>query len=176
MTKTNYPVDKSVLNFIHARDFFTPEVANNFSSVAKGLLEKHQPMEYGLEIPQFNMTYPEMEMLMGAMLGDYMKVVEEKSGTFRIPYDNLVHFEFFDSLHEWRLAVSLEDNMFRTYRHVSGARDARIGYEFDYHNPDEWKVETQINLAAGDAILYRPWVFHSFEAKHIHCYTILVET
>lgn len=172
--KTNYPVDKSVLNFIHARDFFTEEVANNFASVAKGLVEKYQPMEYGLEIPMFNMTYPEMDMLMGAMLGDYMKIVEEKSGTFRIPYDNLIHFEFFNSLHEWRLAIALEDNNFRTYRHIT-ARDARIAYELDYHNPDDWKVETQINLAAGDAVLYRPWVFHSFEAKPIHCYTILVQ-
>lgn len=175
MTKANFLVDKSVLNFIHARNFFTQEVANDFSIFAKGFPDKHSPMEYGFEFKNFNMTYPEMDMIIGTLLGDYMKVVEEKSGTFRVPYDNVIHFELFDSIHEWRLAVALEENLFKTYRHVSGAKDARDGHKFNYDNLEEWKIETQINIAAGDAVFYRPWVFHSFEAKHIHCYTILVE-
>lgn len=174
--KSNYPVDKSFFNFIHARDFFTPEIAANFAAVGRGLEEKFAPMQYGEEIPYFNMTDPEMEMLLGNMLGDYIDIIEEQSGTFRIPYNNVIHFEFFESFHEWRLAVGLENNnIFQTYRHKSGARDARIGWQFDYNNRDDWTVETQINLAAGDAILYRPWVFHSFESKMIHCYTIKVE-
>lgn len=173
--KTNYPVDKSVLNFIHARDFFSPNVANSFARVTNGLREKMQLMPYGYEIPRFNMTDPEMDMLMGSMLGDYMKVVDEESGTFRLPFDNVIHFEFFDSLHEWRLAVALDDNTFKTYRHSSGAKDARMGYEFNYNNPEEWILETTINIPAGDAIIYRPWIFHSFEARYIHCYKMLVQ-
>lgn len=175
MKKTNYPVDKSVLNFIHARDFFYPNVANSFARVANGLKEKMVPIPYGLEIPNFNMTDPELDMLLGSMLGDYMKVVDEESGTFRLPYDNLIHFEFFDSLLEWRMAVALDDNTFKTYRHISGARDARAEHKFDYHNLEEWIVETTINLPAGDAVIYRPWVFHSFEAKYIHCYKVLIQ-
>lgn len=172
---TNYPVDKSVLNVIHTRDFFSANVANNFAMVGKGLKEKHQPTPYGFEIPDFNMIHPEMDLIMGSMLGDWIRVIPSKSGTFRIPYDNLVHFEDFESLKEWRLAVALEDNTFRTYRHVSGAKDARFGHEFDYHNPHDWIREMQLNIAAGDAVIYRPWVFHSFEAKHIHTYHLLVD-
>lgn len=174
MTRSNYPVNKSVLNVIHARDFFTANDAASFAAVGTGLLEKYKPMEYGYQLPNFNMTHPEMDLILGAMLGDMVRIIDKESGTFRVPYNDLVHFEYFDSLDEWRLAVALEDNIFQTYRHISGVKDARYGYQFDYQNRKEWIAESYINLPAGDAVIYRPWVFHSFEGKHIHCYKVLV--
>ena len=109
-------------------------------------------------------------MLFGGMLGDYITLDEENSGTFRRPYDSLIHFEDFDDLTEWRVAVALEDTVFRTYSHESGARTALDGYEFNYNNNEEWLLETTLNLKQNDAVFYRPWVFHSFEEKLILCY------
>jgi hypothetical protein len=169
----NYKVDKSVLNYIHARDFFPPEEAVRYASPIKNL--KFEPTPYGLEIPQFNMIYPEMDMVFGALLGDYVKLDEESSGTFRLPYGGLVHFEDFDSLNEWRLAVALEDTQFCTYIHSSGAKSALDGYQFDYHNSEEWELQSLTTLKTNDAIFYRPWIFHSFSGELIHCYKLLVE-
>lgn len=171
--RQNFKVDKSVLNYIHARKFFPPEEAVRYATPIKNL--RFEPTPYGFEIPEFNMTYPEMDMVLGAMLGDYIKVVESESGTFRQPYGGLIHFEDFDSLHEWRLAVALEDTQFCTYTHASGAKSALDGYEFDYHNTDEWKLESLVNVSLNDAIFYRPWTFHSFSGELIHCYKLLVE-
>lgn len=171
--RQNFKVDKSVLNYIHARKFFPPEEAVRYATPIKTL--QFQPTPYGLEIPQFNMTYPEMDMVLGAMLGDYIKVVESESGTFRLPYGGLIHFEDFESLNEWRLAIALEDTQFCTYTHSSGAKSALDGYEFDYRNTNEWKLESLVNIALNDAIFYRPWAFHSFSGELIHCYKLLVE-
>jgi len=168
----NFKIDKSVMNFIHARDFWQKEDAEKFRTVIS-YLNKFQPKKHGYELINFNMLDPELDMVFGEMLGDWIKM-DEESGLFRVPYP-FVMFEDFDSLNEWRLAVALEDNTFKTYNHVSGARDARDGYEFNYLTPDDWVLETQINIKQNDAIFYRPWVFHSFESKLLHCYKLYVE-
>lgn len=171
MTNGNFYVNKSVLNYIHARDFFPPGDAENYRLAVKDLIH-YDPIPYGTEIPDFNMIFPDMEMLFGKMLGEFIKIDEDKSGTFRRPYHQLIHFEEFDNLKEWRLAVALEDNIFKTYSHESGAKTALDGYEFNYNNPDEWVLETSMNIRQNDAIFYRPWVFHSFEEKLIFCHTL----
>lgn len=179
MANKNFKVNKSVLNFIHARDYFPPQDAENYRYAVQNL--KFEPMQYGREIKQFNLILPETDMLLGAMLGEnFAKVDEDRSGTFRYPFDNVIHFEEYDTIYEWRLAVALEDTTFRTYTHSTGIKSAldcknEEWKTFNYLNPDEWNIETQINLRENDAVFYRPWVFHSFEEKLIHCYTILVE-
>lgn len=170
--KKNFKVNKSVMNFIHARDFWQEGDAEKFKTVIKNI-DKWQPKEYGWEIPDFNMLDPELDMVFGEMLGDYVKV-EDETCVFRLPYP-IVHFESFNSLNEWRLAVALEDNVFKIYNHISGVKDARYGYEFDYQKEDDWIVETQMNLKQNDAVFYRPWTFHSFEFKPLHCYKIFIE-
>lgn len=171
MKSSNYKVNKSVMNFIHARNFFPEGDAENYRLAVKDLIH-FDPMSYGREIPEFNMVFPEDEMMFGEMLGDFVKLDDEKSGTFRRPYHNLIHFEEFDDLSEWRLAVALEDTTFTTYSHVSGAKTALDGYHFDYHNLEDWLVETVITIRQNDAVFYRPWVFHSFEEKLIYCHMI----
>lgn len=178
MTK-NFKVNKTVLNFIHARDYFPEKDAENYKLAVQGL--KFEPMLYGREIRQFNMIFPDIDMLLGQMIGEtFASVDEEKSGTFRYPYDHIIHFEEFDSLGEWRLAVALEDTVFRTYSHVSGLKTVldcknQEWKTFNYGNQEEWNLETQINLRQNDSVFYRPWVFHSFAEKLIHCYTITTE-
>lgn len=170
----NFKVNKSFLNFIHARDFFPQEEVEETRSWLAGHRYSHWTPN-GFEIPNFNLVFPDMELIVGGMLGDWVKIEDEGSGTFRIPFDNQVMFESFDSLNEWRMAVAMDDNIFRTYNHISGAKDAKEGYEFDYTKPEDWVVETTINIKSNDAIFYRPWVFHSFEAKLIHHHKIYVE-
>lgn len=173
MNKSNFKVNKSYINFIHARNFFPEKEAEEARSWLSG--NKFELMENGFEIQNFNLVFPDMEMIVGGMLGDWVKIEDEGSGTFRIPFHNQVMFEAFDSINEWRMAVAMEDNNFRTYTHISGAKDARDGYKFDYSKLEDWPVETTINLKQNDAIFYRPWVFHSFEGKMIHHHKIYVQ-
>lgn len=168
----NFKVNKSVLNFIHARDFWQEGDADKFKKVVEHL--RWQPAKYGWEIPQFNMIDPDLEIVFGEMLGDWITITEEDSGVFRIPMP-MIHFEDFDSLKEWRCAIAVDDNVFRTYNHATGAKDARYGHEFDYANSEEWVMETQINLKQNDCVFYRPWVFHSFEESPLYCFKLLVE-
>jgi len=174
MKNQNFKVNKSVLNFIHARDFFQKGDAENYRLAITDLIH-YQPTPYGREVIDFNMIAPDDDMVFGGLLGDYVKLDEEKSGTFRKPWNNLIHFESFESLSEWRLAVALEDNTFTTYSHSSGAKSALDGYEFEYHNLEDWVVETVITLRQNDAIFFRPWVFHSFEEKLLFCHYIIGE-
>lgn len=167
----NYGVNRSFLNFIHARNFFPEEDAENCRLTVKDLIN-YDPNPYGRQIPEFNLIFPDSDVLFGGMLGDFVKLDEERSGTFRKPYHNLIHFEDFEYLTEWRLAVALEDTTFTTYSHVSGAKTAIDGYEFDYHNEEDWLIESMISLRQNDAVFYRPWVFHSFEEKLILCYVM----
>ena len=171
MTSKNYKVNRSLLNYIHSRDFFPEGDAENYRLAVKDLIH-YDPIAYGTEIPDFNLIFPDLDMLFGGMLGDFVKVDEDRSGTFRRPYNDLIHFEDFDDLNEWRLVVALEDTTFKVYTHKSGVKNALGGYEFDYHNPEDWELETIIKLKQNDAIFYRPWVFHSFEYKILLCYVL----
>lgn len=170
---SNFKVDKSYLNFIHARSFFPEKEAEETRLWLYA--QRFDPVINGYEIKNFNLVFPNMEMIIGGMLGDWVKIDDKDSGTFRIPFNNQVMFEFFDSLNEWRMAVALEDNTFKTYTHISGAKDAREGYKFDYLKPEDWILETTINIKQNDAIFYRPWLFHSFEAKMIHHHKIYIQ-
>lgn len=174
MTANNFQVNKSVLNFIHARNFWREGDAEQYRQTVADITQYH-PMIYGSEMKNFNMIAPDDNMVFGGLLGDFVELDKEKSGIFRRPYHNLIHFESFESLSEWRLAVALEDNTFTTYSHASGAKTALDGHEFDYFNLDDWIVETMITLRQNDAIFYRPWMFHSFEEKLVFCHHIIGE-
>jgi len=116
-----------------------------------------------------------MEMIVGGMLGDWVKIDLEDSGTFRRPLHNQIIFEDYYDENEWRLAIAMEDNIFKTYNHISGAKDSRDDYKFNYSNPEDWQIETTINLKQNDAVFYRPWLFHSFEDNIIHHHKIYVQ-
>jgi len=174
MSNKNFQVNRSFLNYIHARNFLPEGEAESCKNAVKDLIH-YYPMAYGYQNADLNLIFPEMDMVFGGMIGDFVKLDEEKSGTFRRPYHNLIHFEEFDDLNEWRLAIALEDTTFTTYSHVSGATTALDAYEFDYHNLDDWIIETVMNVRQNDAVFYRPWVFHSFEEKLLLCYTLIGE-
>ena len=56
--KANYKVDRSYLNFIHARNFFPENDAENCRLTVKDLLH-YNPNPYGTQIPEFNLIFPE---------------------------------------------------------------------------------------------------------------------
>lgn len=172
MENTNFYVNKSVINFIHAKDYF-PE---NYADKYKNLLQGHNfvTMKYGREIPNFNVIYPELDMVFSKMLGEYSSLDKKNSGTFRFTLDH-VHFEDFEGLNEWRLAVALEDMDFKIYSHCSGIKSALEEYKFDFFNMEDWVLETHIKLRKNEAIFYRPWLFHSFGGGMIHYYKIITE-
>lgn len=170
---SNFKVDKSYLNFIHARSFFLDGEAEEARQWLSA--NKFELMENGYEIKNFNLVFPNIEMVVGGMLGEWVKIDDKDSGTFRIPFDNQVMFEAFTTINEWRMAVALENTTFKTYTHISGAKDAKDDINFDYLKLEDWFIETTINLKQNDAIFYRPWLFHSFEAKMIHHHKIYVQ-
>ena len=168
----NFKVNKSVMNFIHARDYFPKGEVEGFRPLIEDV--HWEPRKYGKEIPDFNLIFNNIDVLWGKMLGDFIDIDRPVSGTFRRPYP-VIHFEDFDSLNEWRFIVAMEDNEFKTYVHKSGAKTALDGYEFDYFNPDDWEVETIIKLKANDSLFFRPWNFHSFNEGVIHYYKLFVQ-
>ncbi len=175
--KDNFPVNKSVMNYIHTRDFFPQGDAENYKLAVNDL--KFEPKKYGYEIHDFNMIFPEIDVLWGKMLGDILDIEEDESGTFRKPYPDVIHFEDFESLNEWRFIVSLDEMEFKTYRHVSGAKNMLEVLDeqdkLNFFDESEWQRETSILLKPNDAIFYRPWIFHSFSEGLLHYYKIKVQ-
>lgn len=175
--KDNFPVNKSVLNYIHARDFFPTGDAENYKLAVQDL--KFEPKKYGHEIHDFHMIFPDIDVLWGKMLGDFINIVEQESGVFRKPYANIIHFEDYAGLNEWCFVVALDDMEFQTFRHVSGLKNnletSGNCDGLDFFNPEEWQRETSIIMKPNDAIFYRPWIFHSFSKGLLHYYKINVQ-
>lgn len=173
----NFPVNKSVINYIHARDFFLPGEAENCYLTVKDL--RFVPKKYGTEIDQFHMIFPHIDVLWGKMLGDILDIVEHESGLFRLPYEGVIHFEDYHSVNEWCFAVALDHTEFQTHVHTSGIKNMLSmdpqSPTLDFFNPDEWTRETSILMKPNDALFYRPWIFHSFGAGMIHTYRIQVQ-
>ena len=170
MKNNNFKVNKSVLNYIHAKDFWQPGDAEKYKQAVKHL--QFVPKQYGYEIQDFNMVDPELDMVFSSMLGEWVEVREKYSGVFRIPSPG-VHFEDFDSLNEWSFAIAVEDNQFITYSHKSGAKSALDNHRLDYTKSIDWNIESIINIKQNDCIFYRPWVFHSFEPRLIQYFKIM---
>jgi hypothetical protein len=89
-------------------------------------------------------------------------VIDERSGVFRKP-KQFVHFEGFDSFNEWIFVVALQQSTFNIFEHQSGATSAIDGYKFNYMNLFEWDLTVNYVLKPGQGILFRPWLFHSFD-------------
>lgn len=176
MNKPNFKVNKSYINYIHVGNFFPgTEVEDLRKDIVDGQLRFDVQTQYGFEIDEFNLIFPDMHMIVGGMLGDWVNMNLDESGSFRKPHHKQILFEEFDSLNEWRLAIAIEQNVFEIYNHVTGAKDARQGYLFNYSKPDDWNLVTTVKLKQNDAIFYRPWLFHSFEGKVINHHKIYVQ-
>lgn len=176
----NFPVNRSVINYIHARDYFP-----------KGEIEALRPLvddvswidkKFGREMENFNLIFKDIDVVLGKMTGDLLEVDRANSGTLRKPLHEVIHFEDFEDLNDWRFVVAMDENEFKTYIHKNGY-NSFVDYiqeendnkpNLDYMNKDDWEEETFIKMKPNDVLFYRPWLFHSFQHGILHYYKLKV--
>ena len=169
-----------MINFMLADAFFPPSDADKYYAIVSGL--NFVKTEYGEEIPNFNLLFPNIEDVFSKVIGQTCTIDKERSGVFRKPLVSIPHFHGFDSLNEWCFAIALEPTKFSIFHHLKngeyGSIDARTaldGYQFNYRNMMEWNINTHIEISTNSAIFWRPWLFHSFENGLIQYYRILCQ-
>lgn len=166
----------SVAKLIHADNFFIPEEAERLSIIGKNL--KYVEKEYGLEIDNFNLTFPGLDDTFSKLVNEEVMVDEERSGIFRKPLNCQIHFESFDTLNEWCFIIALERTTFNLYNHlesygVINARSALDGYKWNYKNMFEWDYYANILLERNQGVIFRPWLFHSLEDGLVQYYRLV---
>lgn len=175
--------NRGMVKLIHADNFFPSGDAEVYCRVAKSL--KFQPTAYGLEVPDFNMILKGVEPILSRVLGERIQVEPKSSGVFRRPLNNIIHFEKFSSPDEWCFIVALERTVVNLWHHISdpqlgdmsksNSSNVFEGCEFNYFNPFEWKIHTNIVLEPNQGIFIRPWVFHSLEDGMVQYYRLIAD-
>jgi hypothetical protein len=166
----------SVAKLIHADNFFIPEEAERLSIIGKNL--NYVEKEYGLEIDNFNLTFPGLDDTFSKLVNEEVMVDQERSGIFRKPLNCQIHFESFDTLNEWCFIIALERTTFNLYNHlesygVINARSALDGYKWNYKNMFEWDYYANILLERNQGVIFRPWLFHSLEDGLVQYYRLV---
>jgi len=166
----------SVAKLIHADNFFIPEEAERLSIIGKNL--KYVEKEYGLEVENFNLTFPGLDDTFSKLVNEDVIVDDERSGIFRKPTNCQIHFEGFDTLNEWCFIIALERTTFNLYNHlesygVINARSALDGYKWNYKNMFEWDYYANILLERNQGVIFRPWLFHSLEDGLVQYYRLV---
>ena len=153
MTNTNFSVNRSVINYIHARDYFPKDEVEQLRPLVQDVhwVDK----KFGKEMAHFNLIFNDIDLVIGKMVGDIVEIDRPSSGTLRRTINEVIHFEDFEDLNDWRFVVSLEENEFKTYIHKEG-------------------YKTSIKMKPNDVLFYRPWIFHSFQDGILHYYKLKV--
>jgi hypothetical protein len=176
----NFQVNRSVINYIHARDYFPKEEVDRIAPLIQDV--QWEEKKFGQQMVNFNLIFPDIDLVMGKMVGDLVEIDRPNSGTFRKMMREVIYFEDFDDLNDWRFVVALEDNEFRTYIHSKGYKSV-LEYakdeneeksQLNFLNKEEWEVEATIKMKPNDVLFYRPWIFHSFEEGILHYYKLKV--
>ena len=176
----NFQVNRSVINYIHARDYFPKEEVDRIAPLIQDVHWEDKP--FGQQMVNFNLIFPDIDLVMGKMVGDLVEIDKPNSGTFRKVAHEVIRFEDFDSLNDWRFVVALEDNEFKTYIHNEGYKNV-LDYIKDeseekillnFSDQEEWEVEATIKMKSNDVLFYRPWIFHSFQEGILHYYKLKV--
>jgi len=126
--------------------------------------------EFGEDIPEFNLIPPDFNQMISDIVGTKMEV-DENSGNFRIP-KNFIHFEGFDNTNEWVFVVALQQSTFNVYEHKSGSANALQGYKYNYQDLFQWDLMVNYVLKPGHGVLFRPWLFHSFDTGQIQIFRL----
>lgn len=166
----------SIAKLIHADNFFMKEEVERLLTIGQHL--PYVEKEYGLEVDQFNLTFPGLDPIFSKLVGEEVMVDEERSGIFRKPTNCLIHFESFNSFDEWCFIIALERTTFNLYNHlekfgVVNARSALDGYKWNYRNMFEWDYYTNILLEPNQGVIFRPWLFHSLENGIVQYYRLV---
>lgn len=180
MSNNNFQVNRSVINYIHARDYFPKEEVDQIAPLIQDVHWEDKP--FGSQMVNFNMIFKDIDLVLGKMVGDLIEIDRPNSGTFRRMLHEVIRFEDFGDLNDWRFVVALEDNEFKTYVHKEGYKSL-LDYIKDeneekpilnYLDKEEWEVEATIKMKSNDVLFYRPWIFHSFQEGILHYYKLKV--
>jgi hypothetical protein len=177
-------MSRSMVKLIHADGFFPNDDAQKLKVVIESLNFVQKP--YGFELENFNMIYPDIESIFHKVVGERVTVDPERSGVFRKPNNNAIHYEHFESTEEWCFVIALEPTVINFWFHIDpkdkmgelGIPDARTaldGTDFDYNNIFEWKIHTNIVLETNQALFFRPWVFHSLQDGMVQYYRMTAD-
>jgi hypothetical protein len=160
-----------LVKIITVDGFLTEEDGTRLGNVIRNL--QYVQKEFGKEIENFNLVQPDANKLFSDILNTNIEVDEDRSGIFRKP-ELFIHFEGFDALNEWIFVVALEPTFFNIYEHESGAKCALEGVNFNYRNLFEWGSNTKAHydLKPGEGVLFRPWLFHSFDGGLIQIFRL----
>lgn len=172
--------ERSMIKLIHADGFFSEQGAIEYCNVANSLpfTKKH----YGYEIENFNMILSGLEPVFSKVLGERVVIDPNRSGVFRRPIRNTIHFEDFRTLNEWCFIVALEKTTLNLWHHIKDHGDGELspidaetaldGIDFNYYNLFEWTIHTNIVLKPGQGAFIRPWVFRSLDDGMIQYYRL----
>jgi hypothetical protein len=158
-----------LVKLISVDGFFSEEEARRLSYVTDQL--NYEQCEFGKQIPDFNMVPEGANEMFSTILNTNMLVDEDRSGIFRIP-EMFIHFEEFDGIDEWVFAAALQQSTFNVFEHQSGASTALDNYQFGYRNLFEWDLQINYVLKPGQGVLFRPWLFHSFDSGLVQMFRL----
>jgi hypothetical protein len=178
-------MSRRMVQLIHANGFFPNNDAENLKNLSDGL--QFVESSHGMEVQNFNLIFPDSELIFHKVLGERVIVDTKKSGVLRKPNNNLIHFEEFETTDEWCFIVALEKTTVNFWYHIDptqslgelgepNAKTVFDGYKFNYRNLFEWKIHTNIILETNQCLFYRPWVFTSLESGVIQYYRLLADS
>ena len=87
--------DRSMIKMVHADGFFSEEGAIEYRDFVQNL--EFTPKHYGEELENFNMILDGMEPVFSKVFGERIVIDPDRSGIFRRPLNNIIHFEDFSS-------------------------------------------------------------------------------
>lgn len=179
--KESFKINRTPIKLIHADGFFPKGEAESLHAVVRDL--QYVNGEYGLEISNFNLILPDIHLVFSKILGEDVILDRSRSGIVRKPYNNMIHFESFESTDEWCFILALEKTTLNIYKHVKDircndyddvdSRNALDGFQFDYTNFFEWDITSNIILECNQGVFIRPWVFHSLQDGIVQYYRIM---
>ncbi len=159
----------SILKTITVDGFYSEEQATLLRNTVWNL--PFVESQLGKEIMNFNLVQPDSAESFSKVLRIPVEVDSERSGVFRFPM-LCTHFEEFNGLDEWCFAVALGASTFNLFEHKSGAKTALDGYKHNYRNLFEWDLTVNYLLNPGQAVFFRPWLFHSFDSGLIQMFRL----
>jgi hypothetical protein len=176
MTET--AAHRTMVKLIHADNFLKRAETENLVNVVQDL--RFSPKDYGWELENFNMVMDRLEPLMSKVLGERVVIDHKKSGLFRRPLNNVIHFEESDSANQWAFVCALEKNTINFYHHINqtgqvDAESALQGVHFNYRNLFEWKLHTNVQLEPTQGVFFRPWTFHSLDQGLVQYYRLVTD-